>query len=99
MPQDQTCNRTGAPDALYRCQLYSEIAEFEPLLMTAENGVQVLFQLLNTPSPTINRKAVDFVAAQLQEALGKIKEHWRAMQEEASGLTPEERQEAREGAS
>ena len=56
--------------------------------MTAENGVQVLFQLLDTPSPTIKRQAVDFVADQLQEALSQIKDHWRAMQQEAAGVDP-----------
>ena len=82
-PPWPTCDRSNG-----RCQLYSEIAGLEPLLMMAENGVQVLFQLLDNPSPTINRKAVDFVADQLQEALSQIKDHWRAMQQEAAGVDP-----------
>ncbi len=90
MPQDQTCSRTGAPDALYRCQLYSQISEFEPLLMMAENGVQALYQMLANPSPMINRRAVDFVADQLHEVLIQIKDHWTTLREEATGLTAEE---------
>ena len=90
MPQDQTCSRTGAPDALYRCQLYSQISEFEPLLMMAENGIQTLFQMLRDPADKISRKGVDFVADQLQEVLIQIKDHWEALREEAAGLTAEE---------